>query len=525
VVAAAIADAGGWKADTLTEDLDLSYRAHLAGWTARFVEDLVVPAEVPAQLSGFRRQQHRWARGSLECAAGLLPAVWRSDVRFPVRAQATFHLTAYMIQLFLLALLLLLYPFVVIAGQRFEGVSTVFGIGYLLAWTSIAPTVFFVTGSIRNRRRVVRDLPYILMITAFGAGLVVNTARAALQIATRPNPSFERTAKFGLVQADREQSWATKRYQLAPDRIVLVEIALAVYAAMSAVLALVNGNYGIFVYASVFFVGLSGVASATIAHNVTLYRHRERRDSAIAAESVCAEVTPSDMTAPDRTTHRAIVVMAKQPVPGRTKTRLSPRLTAGEAADLYECLLMDTITNLGRRGDCTLLIAIDEPASKPWFDQVAPGVGQLVQRGPSLGHRLDAVMSDAFEQGFDEVFALGSDSPDLPSAHLDDAFAALSGTDVDVVLGPALDGGYYLIGASRPPGQVVTDVQMSTPTVLHDTLAVAAELGLRVHLAPTWHDVDTPADIQHLARASSERLPATWPMLERLGPQFTASTR
>jgi hypothetical protein len=77
---------------------------------------------------------------------GLLPAVWRSDVRFPVRAQATFHLTAYMIQLFLLALLLL-YPFVVIAGQRFPGVSTVFGIGYLLAWTSIAPTVFFVTGA------------------------------------------------------------------------------------------------------------------------------------------------------------------------------------------------------------------------------------------------------------------------------------------------------------------------------------------------------------------------------------------
>ena len=142
------------------------------------------------------------------------------------------------------------------------------------------------TGSIRNRRRLARDLPYILLITAFGAGLVVNTARAALQIATRPNPSFERTAKFGLVQAGSEQSWATKRYQLAPDRIVLVELALAAYAAMSAMLALDNGNYGIFVYASVFFVGLASVASATIAHNVTLYRHRDRRDCAIAAESV-----------------------------------------------------------------------------------------------------------------------------------------------------------------------------------------------------------------------------------------------
>ena len=231
------------------------------------------------------------------------------------------------------------------------------------------------------------------------------------------------------------------------------------------------------------------------------------------------------MTRPEATQNRAILVMAKQPVPGRTKTRLSPRLTADEAADLYRCLLMDTITNLGRRVDCTMLIAIDEPASKLWFDQAAPGVGQLIQRGPSLGHRLDVVMSEAFERGFAEVFALGSDSPDLPSTHLDDAFAAFGGTDVDLVFGPALDGGYYLIGATRPPGPVVTDVQMSTPTVLDDTLAVAADLGLRVHLAPTWHDVDTPADLHHLARASSELLPATWPMLERLGLHVTATPR
>ncbi len=80
--ASAIEDAGGWKADTLTEDLDLSYRAYLQGWTARFVEDLVVPAEVPAQLTGFRRQQHRWARGSIECAYRLLPRVWRSGAPF-----------------------------------------------------------------------------------------------------------------------------------------------------------------------------------------------------------------------------------------------------------------------------------------------------------------------------------------------------------------------------------------------------------------------------------------------------------
>jgi cellulose synthase/poly-beta-1,6-N-acetylglucosamine synthase-like glycosyltransferase len=282
--AEAIVDAGGWKADTLTEDLDLSYRAHLAGWTARFVEDLVVPAEVPAQLSGFRRQQHRWARGSLECAARLLPRVWRAEVPFWVRAQATLHLTAYTIQLLLLALLLL-YPFVVLAGQRYAGVSTVFGFGYIFAVASIAPTLFFVTGSRQNGRRWVRDLPQVLMITAFGAGLVVNTARAALEIFTRPNPSFERTAKFGLDQQGREQSWTTKRYQLAPDRIVFAELALACYAAFSALLAFSQGNYGIFAYASVFFVGLASVVTATMSHTFKLHRHRGRRARAVAAEA------------------------------------------------------------------------------------------------------------------------------------------------------------------------------------------------------------------------------------------------
>ena len=217
---------------------------------------------------------------------------------------------------------------------------------------------------------------------------------------------------------------------------------------------------------------------------------------------------------------RAIVVMARKPVPGRTKTRLSPPLTAEEAADLYLCLLGDTIGNLGRRSDCTMLIAVDEPESAPWFDQLAPNVGQLVQRGPSLGHRIDAVMSDAFDSGFDEVFAIGSDSPDLPAAHLDDAFAALGGPDTDLVFGPAVDGGYYLIGATAPPGRVVTDVQMSTPTVLDDTLAIAAELGLRIHLAPMWHDVDTAADLERLATASTELLPATRPAIDRLSARI-----
>ncbi len=114
------------------------------------------------------------------------------------------------------------------------------GAAYIFALTSIAPTVFFVTGSRQGGRRWVRDLPQILVVTAFGAGLMVNTARAAIQIFTDRNPSFERTAKFGIEGQDvaAEGTWRLQRYQLAPDRIVFVELAFGAYAVFAALLGL-----------------------------------------------------------------------------------------------------------------------------------------------------------------------------------------------------------------------------------------------------------------------------------------------
>lgn len=281
---AAIEDAGGWKADTLTEDLDLSYRAHLSGWTAHFAEEIVVPSEVPAQLTGFRRQQHRWARGSIECAWRLLPEVWKSQERLMVKAQATLHLCAYFIQLLLLGLVLL-YPAVILMSAQYPRLSTLFGVGYLLALTSLAPTVFFLTGSWRNGRNVLRDIPRIISITIFGAGLMVNTARAALQIFTQPNPSFERTPKFGLSSANTgRQAWTSKRYQLAPDRIVFVELVLGTYSAAAAWLAWDRGNLGVLIYSIIFATGLITVASTTIIHGFSQHRARRRREHEIGLE-------------------------------------------------------------------------------------------------------------------------------------------------------------------------------------------------------------------------------------------------
>ncbi len=280
----AIEDAGGWTHDTLTEDLDLSYRAHLKGWRGEYLVDLEVPGELPAQMSSFRRQQHRWARGSLECARKLLGPVWRSDAKLATKLQATAHLTAYGIHLLLFSLALV-YPLVVVAGSRFMGFSTLYGFGYVFALSSLAPAAFFITGQRQLRDRWWTELPRMFAITVLGSGLMVNTLRAAVQIFTQPNPEFERTAKFGLDALEPVgKSWTHKRYQLDLDRIVYVELVLGAYCLFSAWLAAGRGNWGVFLYASIFAVGLLGVVIITVGQSIAVYRSSAARAGQLRAE-------------------------------------------------------------------------------------------------------------------------------------------------------------------------------------------------------------------------------------------------
>lgn len=224
---------------------------------------------------------------------------------------------------------------------------------------------------------------------------------------------------------------------------------------------------------------------------------------------------------------RAVIVMAKRPRPGKTKTRLTPAMTPEDAAGLYEAMLLDTISILSVRDDCTPIIAVDEPESADWFAQAAPGVAQLLQGQGALGDRLNRVMTNAFDLGFSRVFAINSDGPDLPQSHLDDALRGLDHPETDLVFGPNADGGYYLIGWKTPWPEVVLDVTMSTPTVLQDTLAIAERLGARVHLGREWFDVDVPADlerfIQSLANTGlrSDRFLFEWEKREREADRWT----
>ncbi len=196
-------------------------------------------------------------------------------------------------------------------------------------------------------------------------------------------------------------------------------------------------------------------------------------------------------------TSNALLVVARAPVAGQTKTRLCPPLDGATAAALYTCFLRDTLALMDQVADVRRTIAYLPEDAAGYFRDLAPSMALAPQRGAELGERLDNLLCDALAAGATHAVVMDSDSPTLPAAYLRQAFAELEG-GADLVLGPCEDGGYYLIGLRHPQPRLLREVRMSTPAVLRDTLAIAAELGLRSALLPTWYDVDTVAELARL---------------------------
>jgi rSAM/selenodomain-associated transferase 1 len=200
-----------------------------------------------------------------------------------------------------------------------------------------------------------------------------------------------------------------------------------------------------------------------------------------------------------------VVIMAKQPVPGMTKTRLCPPLTPGEAAELYEALLRDTIDMVSSLRGIGMAVAVSPMSAVGHMGRlVPPGARILAVEGADIGECLRGAMGLLFSDGFTRVLAVGSDGPTLPAEYIERAAALL---DVnDVVVGPAEDGGYYLIGLRRPQPRLFEGIAWSTAHVAAQTLVRAAALGLTAARLPEWYDVDTPADLERL-RAELATLP------------------
>ena len=193
----------------------------------------------------------------------------------------------------------------------------------------------------------------------------------------------------------------------------------------------------------------------------------------------------------------ALIVVAKRPAAGQTKTRLSPPLSPDQAVALYECFLRDTLDLVRRVPSVKPVIAYLPHEAEAYFAQLAPEFDLIRQEGEDLGARLDHALTHYLRDGHERVAIMNSDGPTLPVDHLTAAFEGLS-DQADVVLGPSDDGGYYLIGLKQPAPRLLRDVQMSTRHVTADTLALAEAEGLRVKLLPVWYDVDDVASLRRL---------------------------
>jgi hypothetical protein len=189
----------------------------------------------------------------------------------------------------------------------------------------------------------------------------------------------------------------------------------------------------------------------------------------------------------------ALLVVAKQPFPGQTKTRLSPPLSSQQAAVLYECFLRDTLELMRCIPGVHNTIVYLPRSAEDYFRALAPDMNLMLQKGENLGERLDNLLTESLSNGALKAVVMDSDSPTLPADYILHAFRSLD--DADVVLGPTEDGGYYLIGMKKPHPRLMREIQMSTPQVLQDTLILAEKCGVKVSLLPSWYDVDTVEEL------------------------------
>jgi cellulose synthase/poly-beta-1,6-N-acetylglucosamine synthase-like glycosyltransferase len=218
---ACIVDAGGWQGDTLTEDLDLSYRAQLRGWRMVYLPDVVVPAELPAQISAFKQQQARWAQGSIQTAKKLLPSLLRSDQPWPTKLEGAIHLTSYLVHPLMLLVIFLTLP---MSFSR----SWVLAVAPWLMIAAVGPPLMYTAAEIADGAGWGYRLRVLPLLVLLGMGLALSNTRAVLKAALGQRQPFRRTPKFALERPG--DMWASSLYAMQGDALVWAELGLAAFA-------------------------------------------------------------------------------------------------------------------------------------------------------------------------------------------------------------------------------------------------------------------------------------------------------
>jgi cellulose synthase/poly-beta-1,6-N-acetylglucosamine synthase-like glycosyltransferase len=261
-----IVDAGGWQHDTLTEDLDLSYRAQMNGWRFVFVQDVVSPAEVPVEMNAFKSQQHRWAKGSIQTCKKLLPKILASDLPLPIKVEATFHLTANFAYPLMVLLSLLMFPAMVIRYNMGLYEMMIVDVPLFLGATMSVCSFY-----LWSQREIFgpswkRQIKYLPATLAVGIGLSVNNSKAVLEALFGYQSEFTRTPKYRVESA--ADDWKQKRYRGSLSFIPFVELLLGIDFTAMAYYAFTAGIYTTLPFILLFQFGFLYTAALSLFQNV-----------------------------------------------------------------------------------------------------------------------------------------------------------------------------------------------------------------------------------------------------------------
>ncbi|HWP83322.1 MAG TPA: cellulose synthase family protein [Bacteroidota bacterium] len=267
-----IEDAGGWQSDTLTEDLDLSYRAQLRGWKFEYLNHITTPAELPAEVNALKSQQFRWTKGAIETARKILPKVWKSKLPLRVKIHSTFHLTNNIVFPFILLAGLLNVPLIFIKQEG--GHQLYFGLMSIFVLAFVGSFLFYLL----SQRAVYPDWRRrILLFPLFMAGsmgFAVNNSRAVFEALFKKKSEFIRTPKYRI--EGEGDSWVEKKY--VPRKIdwtVGVEILFAVYCFFGVISSLYYLEIAAVPFQLLYFLGFTFVASLSIKQALEARRLRQ----------------------------------------------------------------------------------------------------------------------------------------------------------------------------------------------------------------------------------------------------------
>jgi cellulose synthase/poly-beta-1,6-N-acetylglucosamine synthase-like glycosyltransferase len=262
---ATIIDAGNWQSDTLTEDLDLSYRAQLRGWKFKYLAHVTSPAELPAEVNALKSQQFRWTKGAIETARKMIPEVWKSDIPLRIKIHSTFHLTNNIVFPFIILAGILNVPLVFIKQQG--GHEAYFAIMSIFVIAFIGSFLFYLISQKSVYPDWRRRIMLFPLFMAGSMGFAVNNSRAVFEGLFKRKSEFVRTPKFAL--HSKGDTWKKNVYiskKKKFDWVVMIEILLAVYCFFGVISSLYYLEIAAVPFQLLYFMGFACVSWLSVRH-------------------------------------------------------------------------------------------------------------------------------------------------------------------------------------------------------------------------------------------------------------------